>query len=362
MALAVRWTGWTMWLLLAGALLAGPVHAQRMEGETARAVGLYEAEVPVGSQSEAARGPALSRALAQVLGKISGDASAAGRPGVSQELRRAEQYVEHYDYRQDEGVSPTGAPTFQTTLVVRFDQDAVDGVAAALGLPVWPEPRPKPVLWLAIDDGSGPRLVGLNQNNVVRPIMQRAVQRGYRLGLPRGNAAEQAAVGAIWRGDTAAIARLSARYQPPMQLIGKLQRAGDGWRADWVFVDDGRVLSEWSSEERDARRAMSAGADGAADALVQRYAKVEPVGEAGNYRVAFAGIHSSDDFIRLSATLQGMAVVRRIVPVRATADGVEFELELVTGLPGFRRMIDDRVLVEVDGPVDTGTPVFRLAR
>ncbi|WP_058834095.1 DUF2066 domain-containing protein [Luteimonas abyssi] len=348
--------------LLLALLLAAPVQAQRMEGDTARAQSLYEAEVPVGSQSEAARNPALARALAQVLGKLSGDASVSSRPGVAQELRRAAQYVERYDYRQDEGVSASGAPTFQTTLVARFDREAVEGLAAAMGLPVWPEPRPRPVLWLAIDDGSGPRLVALDQNTVVRPITQRAIQRGYRLGLPRGSAAEQAAVGAIWRGDTAAIARLSARYQPPMQLIGRLQRAGSGWRADWTFVDNGRVLSEWSSEDGDARRAMSAGADGAADALVARYAKVEPVGEPGQYRILFTGINSSDDFIRLSGTLQRMPVVRRVVPVRATADGVEFELELVTGLPGFRRLLDGEQLVEVESLVDTGVPIFRLAR
>ncbi|PJJ97651.1 hypothetical protein CO641_09695 [Lysobacteraceae bacterium NML91-0213] len=353
--------GWITGLLLAVAVVA-PVQAQRVEGDSARAQGLYEAEVPVGSQSDAARGPALSRALAQVLGKISGDASAASRPGVGQELRRAAQYAEHYDYRQDEGVSATGAPSFQTTLVVRFDREAVDGLAAALGLPVWPEPRPKPVLWLSIDDGSGPRLVSLQQNNVVRPVLDRARQRGFQLGLPRGSAAEQAGVGAILRGDTAAIARLSARYQPPMQLIGKLQRAGSGWRADWTFLDNGRVLSEWSSEHADARRAMSAGADGAADALVKRYARAAPVGEPGNYRVAFTGLASSDDFIRLASTLQAMPVVRRAVPMRATADGVEYELELVTGLPGFRRMANRDVLTEVEAGDVGGVPTFRIAR
>lgn len=344
-----RWA-WAAGLVLAAALSATSAHAQRVEGDRAVARGLYAAEVSVNSQNEAERKAGFARALAEVLAKLSGDRNAASLPGVGRELRRAEDYVDGYDYRQDEGVSASGAPSFTTKLIVRFREDDIDALAAALGLPVWPAPRPKPVLWLAIDDGSGPRLVALAQNNVARSVLQRAKQRGYSLGLPSGSAAEQAAVGAIWRGDTAAIARLSSRYSPPMQLIGKLYRENGGWTADWTFVDDGRVLSTWSDSQGDARRAMASGADGAADALTKRYAKRSPAGPPGEYRVTFTGIDDGTDYVRLSALLQGMSVVRGITPLRATPQGLEVDLELLTGLPGFRRMVDEDVLLEVGAP------------
>ncbi|MGI8560571.1 MAG: DUF2066 domain-containing protein [Luteimonas sp.] len=355
---AIRLLCVTGLLLLAG--LPGLAAAQRMEGDRAGAEGVYAAEVPVTSQTGSARQAGFARALAQVLGKLSGDRSVAGRPGVGKELRRAGDFVEGYDFRQDEGRSASGAPTYSTTLVVRFKPSEVDAVAAALGLPVWPQPRPKPVLWLAIDDGRGPRLVALPQNDAARPVLDRAVERGYRLGLPGGSAAEQAAVGAIGRGDSAAVARLSARYNPPMQLIGKLYRHEGGWKADWTFVDGGRVLSNWSNENSDARRAMAAGADGAADALTRRYAKAGSASPPGIQRVAFTGIRSADDFIRLSAYLQSMSVVRGITPVRATPDTLEVDLDLLTGLSGFRRVVDAGVLVEVEGGLDGAPTVFRL--
>ena len=356
---AIRWV-WAAGLGLALAGVAGAASAQRVEGDRAFAEGTYAAEVPVRSQTESERSAGFARALSQVFGKISGDRSASSRPGVGQELRHAKDYVEGYDYRQDEGVGPSGAPSYTTTLIVRFDPQKVDGIVSALGLPVWPQPRPKPVLWLAIDDGKGARLVGLSQNNVAKPLTQRAIERGYRLGLPSGSAAEQAAVGAIWRGDSAAIARLSARYSPPMQLIGKLYRGKGGWVADWTFVDSGRVLSTWTSNEVDARRAMAAGADGAADALTRKYARRSASGPAGVQRILFTGIRSSEDFIRLSGYLQGIAVVRRITPVRATPEGLEVDLELLTGMPGFRRMVDEDVLVEAEGGIEGVTPVFQL--
>lgn len=347
--------------LVAAPFAIAPAQAQaglRTEGDVASAQGTYQAEVPVNGQGEAERNGAFARALGVVLGKMSGDRSVVGRPGVGQELRNAKNFVDGYDYRQDQGSSPSGAPTFRTTLVVRFDPEGVNGLASALGLPVWPQPRPKPVVWLAINDGSGARLVGLPQANAVRPLLNRAIERGYGLGLPSGGAAEQALVGAIWRQDTAAVARASARYSPPMQLIGKLYRGkGGGWTADWVFVDAGKVLATWSTTDNDARRAMASGADGAADALVKRYAKAGASGPAGTYRVLFTGIGSTDDYLRLMGQLQKMSVVRRITPVRASGDTLELDLELISGMSGFRRMLGN------DSPLMGGEgepPVFRL--
>lgn len=331
-------------LLLATLTMSTAALAQsglRTEGDAVSARGLYQAEVPVNGQGEEERQGGFARALGSVLAKLSGDRSAMSRPGVGAELRNARDYVEGYDYRQDQGTSPTGAPTFRTTLVVRFDEDQVNGLAGALGLPVWPQPRPKPVVWLAINDGSGPRLMGLQHANAARPLLNRAIERGYSLGLPAGGAAEQALVGAIWRQDTAAVARASARYSPPMQLVGKLYRNKGGWSADWVFVDAGKVLAKWSVSDADARRAMASGADGTADALVKRYGKRGSAGPAGTYRVLFTGIRTTDDYLRLTGHLQKMAVVRRITPVRASGDTLELDLELVSGLAGFRRTMGD---------------------
>ena len=345
-----RWAGLMaacLWLLA-----CVPAMAQRVEGDRAAASGAYEAEVAVRNQTDGERNGAFGRALAQVLANATGDRGAAQQPGVRDELGKAKGYVASYDYRQDEGVSATGAPSFQTTLVVRFKRDDVDHLVQMLGLPSWPQPRPKPVLWLAINDGSGPRLVGLGQVNAAKAILDQAKSRGFALGLPGGNAAEQAAVGAIWRGDSAAIAGLSRKYSPPMQLIGKLQRGAGGWVADWTFVDKGKVLSSWQTKHADARRAMAGGADGAADALFKRYAKAGSGGPAGNYRVRILGVDSADDYMRLSGYLAGVSIVKRVRPVLALPGELQLDLELATGVSGFARLVDRG---EVLSTVSTGS-------
>lgn len=361
--------------LLACMLLAfsGLAHAQRTEGDRAAASGPYEAEVAVRNQGDGERNAAFGRALALVLAKVTGDRGAAQRPGVRDELGKARDYVAGYDYRQDEGVSASGAPSFQTTLIARFKRDDVDQLIQVLGLPSWPQPRPKPVLWLAINDGSGPRLVGLGQVNAARAILDQAKLRGFALGLPGGNAAEQAAVGAIWRGDTAAIAGLSRKYSPPMQLIGKLQRGAGEWVADWTFVDKGKTLSSWQTRHADARRAMAGGADGAADALFKRYAKAGTGGPPGTFRVRILGVDSADDYMRLIGYLDDVSIVKRLRPVLAQPGELQLELELATGLAGFARFVDrGGVLSAVstgagkdadsDGAQSPGVATFRLGR
>lgn len=367
MARAIRMATLAVWsaALMLASLAAT---AQRVEGDRAGAQGLYAAEITVNGQGAAERRVAFARGLAQVLTKLSGDGDIASQPGVGQLLRRAQDYVSGYDYRQDEGLSAGGAPSFSTTLVMRFDQEQVDAIVEVLGVPTWPQPRPQPVMWLAIDDGRGPRLVATAQADAARSVLDQAVERGFQLRLPEGGAAEQAVVGAIWRGDSAAVARASRRYDPPMQLIGKLYRADGGWAADWTFVDGGRVLDQWSERGSDARRVMATGADGAADALAGRYAKRSTeVGPPGRFLVVFTGIDSSDDFMRLSGYLQQLAVVRGITPVRATAQALELELDLLTGLRGLQQAIEgDDVLVGGDEqgragdyPRTTDVPVER---
>ncbi|WP_133500280.1 DUF2066 domain-containing protein [Cognatilysobacter terrigena] len=350
----------TVFLFLAAFSTA--VFAQRVEGDRARASGAYATEVVVTNQSDAQRNTGFARGLLQVLQRMTGDRAINQRPGVGDELRNAKAYVDHYDYRQDEGVSATGAPSFNTTLVVQYDAKKVDEMIATLGLPMWPQPRPKPVLWLAIDDGSGPRLVGLDKANAARPVLDRAKQRGYALGLPAGNAAEQALVGSIWRGDAAAISRASAKYAPPMQLIGKMYRAiAGGWQVEWTFLDNGKQLAKSSTYDRDARRAMSGGADIAADALIRKYAKPgKALGPAGTYTITFTGVNSTDDFIRLAAYLEKVAVVKRATPVRATPEGLTYELELVSGVAGFSRIATRDGVVEAVGDGDDSTTTFHL--
>lgn len=353
-----RW--WALWWLALWLWLPQTGLAQRVEGDRAVAQGPYQTEVVVRNQTDGERDKAFARALAQVLANVTGGRDVVTRDGVRAALARAGDYVESYDYRQDEGVSALGAPSFQTVLVVRFREEDIDALVDMLALPRWPQPRPKPVLWLAIDDGHGPRLVGLAQVNAARAILEAAKARGYALGLPAGSAAELAAVGAIWRGDVAAITALSRRYSPPIQLIGKLQRGTSDWVAEWTLVDNGKVLASWQTRDVDPRRAMAGGADGAADALFRRYAKAPPSG-ATPVRLRILGIRGGDDYLRALGYLDDLPGVRRLQPALATPEALELELTLGGGVEVFRRVLErDAVLKPVGSGDASAEPLLSV--
>lgn len=105
--------------LLAG-LLAGAAHGG----------GLYTAQVPVASQSDADRAEGLKAALIQVVARVSGEAGAAGRPEVAKAIGQAERYVQQFQYQQ-EAVTDNGQAEVRLTLVAQFDRDAIDRLLGA---------------------------------------------------------------------------------------------------------------------------------------------------------------------------------------------------------------------------------------
>ena len=171
-------------------------------------------------------------------------------------------------------------------------------------------------------------------------------------------------VGAIWRGDTAAIARLSARYSPPMQLIGKLYRAqGGGWTADWIFVDSGKVLSKWTDQRQPTRAARWPPVPTAPPMRwSQKYAKRGTASRSGRAatRVLFTGMRQRRGLhapVRPTCrACRWCAASRRCAPRRQR---LELELELITGLPGFKRMVANGDVLAA--PSEGEPPTFRPA-
>lgn len=306
----------------------------------AQDLGRYEGEAAVASQADEARAAAAPAALAQLLVRLSGSRAAAAHPAIAPRLAEAATLIERYRYR---ALDPALHDVERLALVASFQPAAVDALLAAAGLPAWPEPRPAPVVWLAIDDGRGARLVGSAQAPIVAAMGERARARGLRLTFPLLDLEDQQQIDAerVWQLDAASAQAAAQRYHGGAVLLGKLQRSGDGWRVDWRVQAQGRTLAEDSRNGPEAMPLLAAGAELAADALAREQTALQvDAGPAGRYAILVDDIRSAEDYARLIGYLQRVAVVRALRPARARDSSLLLELDLATGVDGFARMVD----------------------
>ena len=296
----------------------------------------YTARVPVGSQKEKKSG--MARGLIQVVTRLTGDTQAASNAVVRRAAGNVEALVTASEFTQD-AETVNGIPTYKTILVVTFDPDAVDAVVAGSGLRYWSAARPKPILWLAIDDGRGPRLVTGKQTNVVKPLATRGLERGMRYLLPAGTAAETAAVRSIIGLNPMAMAPLTARYGNDTQLLGKVYRSPPGWAADWVMTQAGVEIARWSYSDADPRRVIASGVDEGANALAARDGVKIDSGAAGLYAVEIGGVDTQGEYLRLMGYLETLAIVKRVAVTEAVPGQLKLNLEMTVGMRGFRTLL-----------------------
>lgn len=308
------------WFFLVFVLLAlghGLVFAQGTAG-------LYAGEVPVPDQSDEQRVEALKNALAQVVVKLTGDKTVLASDAVAKAVADAGRYVQQYQYRQ-EVVTENGAPAIKLSLVAQFDRGAVDRLVRDRGLKVWsPGARPPVLTWLALDDGSGPRLLADGSDAGARAMTQAGEKRGLVLAWPALADSEQVALAAqaVWDGDVAGLSASASRYQTDSVLVGQLRLVGDTWVARWTLAVGGQAQPAFESRDADLAVALAAGADGAADRLGGRGAAVAEERRITPARLWISGLHSAQDYARLFDVLGRNDLVRDFKPEQARGDGV----------------------------------------
>jgi hypothetical protein len=336
---------------------ADPAAALAAKPKPVRNPAFYSAVVPVASKNE--KRSALQRGLIQVVVRLTGDPQAGSNPVVRRGAGNIDALVTASSFRED-SETVNGVPVYKTVLVASYDPDAVDALVGGSGLRYWSAARPKPILWLAIDDGRGPRLVTGKQTNVVKPLATRGLERGMRYLLPAGTATEQAAVRSIMGLNAMALAPLTARYGNDAQLLGKVYRQPPGWAADWLLTQGGVELARWSHTDLDPRRAIASGVDEGANALAARDSVKLDSGVAGSYAVEVLGVDSQARYLRLMGYLETLAIVKRVVVTEAIPGQLRLTLDLNVGMRGFRTLLANggvlRALGEPAATVEDAPP------
>jgi len=296
----------------------------------AATVDLYRDELPVVDQSLATRRPAFALALQHVLLRLSGSAPDLTSPPIAAAVQQAQRYVQRFEYR---AVTPKQGEQDSTgsLLDVRFDPKAIDALAQRAGLPAWSAQRPDLVVWLALDDGQGRRLVSESDRSLVHAFIDRAKLRGLPVLFPLLDLEEQQAISVaeVWGGYTQRLIALSRRYGAQGVLVGRIFPVPHGqWSVRWDLSEGGRP-DYWSMIVRgDLDAALEQAADRAADAMAQRYAVREINQPQGRYHLLVDGVTQLSEMSAVQAYLDGLSAVSNTMPVRLHGNTIEYALDL----------------------------------
>lgn len=306
---------------------------------------LYSTSVELLSQSDSARNAAIAKALAQVVNQLTGRQDAGSNPVVRGAMANAPKWVLSSNSSGSSASDAEGntliggAPVLKTRLYVSFDPNPVDSLIAAAGFKYWTGERPKPLLWLSIDDGRGARLVTAKELNVIKSLTERGQQRGIRFQVPQGSPADLAALPAVTTLNGPAVQAAAARYRVDTLLIGKVYRSVSGWSAWWLLWQDGAELGRWPVTKADARSVIASGADVVADYFAKRDAAHLDAGRSGMIRMEITGIVTLEDYVRTISFLQTHASVRNVDVEIATPGKLALRVDLRSGVNAFRGLM-----------------------
>lgn len=314
---------------------------------------LYTGEVLVPDQSEAARTIAMAEALKQVLVKVSGDPSAAGRASVQSALADPAPLIQAFYFRQDVDRSgPT--PVLKLYYAANFEPRAITRLLSASGLSQWARERPTLMVWVASDVDGDSQLLGEGQ---IAPLLRRASDRG--LEVKAAPVSDEVALADVERGAVANLRELASRYGAPGVLAGRLYSTGSEVVGRFAYADGER---EESFEVRgaDTLATLRAAADETANRLASRYAFAAADSAPAPVSAVIRGIRSAADFARVHAYLSSLSVVREIKLSSAAGDSMNLDLSVAGGAERLRQMVSLNALLSVAGDSTDGQLVLDL--
>ena len=321
-------------LLLLCVLLLATVGSLR--STPVRAVGLYEADVPVASQENSERDAGIRRALQAVLVKVSGSQQVLQNPQLAEAVGSAPGRVLQFYFRTislppDE----SGAAGKELRLFASFQPSTVDELLRRAGEPRLSANRPASLVWLAIDEGAGPRLVSREGDpGVIAWLELQADARAAPLRFPAMDLEELGAVpvASVASLDDAALVEPSARYGAATIVLARFVRAGSGeWVGEWKLrTGEDVVYGQGKAPNRTALSGQLVA--GIAESLSSHFAVRAGLENAEELRLRIDGVGSLADYRALVAQLARLGSVRQALPGLIERDTVYVDLLTDSGI------------------------------
>ena len=243
---------------------------------------LYQAEVVVSAQSEAARIAAAKQGLLTVLIRMTGNAQIEKNPEISHALTNADDFVQTYHY------APAAAARQSLTqlLIFSFNKGGINLLLKSAGVSQWTDERPLVLVWVAqlTPQLESDILNNHSQAQLVNLMRQDSNRLGLPLVFPEMDMADasQVSVHDITAFNLPILKETGKRYSFDAMLIGSLEPGEDKFTSHWRLVI-GDKQWEWTFDEKSQTLMVSKVMDQISQVLAANY--VVPQQHAAAQRV-----------------------------------------------------------------------------
>ena len=310
---------------------------------------LYEASVPVASQSPSSRVAGLKDILRKIVIKVSGLSTVS-----ASSLKQAgsiEHMVEQFGYDSKE----TNTGKRQLYLWARLNPTSVKRLVRDLGLPVWPEERPATLIWIGIEEVGGQQVLAEGGEHESLTLLREAAgERGLPLVLPIMDLQESSIINpnVIAAMQTESLAASSEKYGAAYVLAGYLQRGEDNlWSGRW------KVLGETEKTVTTAPGTLSdviqAGINPLATRIAGQFASYSFTDGEQYIDLAIDDINGAEDYARSLKYLQSLSVVSNVDVIGVDKQKVDFRLHTRADMASVLQVIGlGRVLYARENVID----------
>ncbi len=288
---------------------------------------IYQAEIPVATQSDEDKLQAEQDALAEVLIKISGNSHLLeNNPNLSSNLKNADNFVEDYSYS-----TPAGAPkSARYLLFVRFDDESVNRLLHETGAPVWGLYRPLVLVWLALQTPNhAADIIDPATSDLPKLLKKTAKHRGLPVIFPMMDVTDltHVSVNDISEQSIMHVQQASARYASNAILVGKITQNPNLFTSHWQLVL-GTDHWSWDISGKTMQDVMTSVVANVTDTFATHYGVLMSNTVQSQLTMIVVGVKQQKDFVRLMKYIQHLAPVATVQLKTITEDEVTLDVSL----------------------------------
>jgi uncharacterized protein len=316
---------------------------------------IYQAEIPVNSQSDQDRNNAIRHGLEQVLIKVSGNPAILSNLNLKN-LKDLTVLVEEYGYFKPDGSD-------QSLLKIMFNHEKIDQLLQKAQSPIWGADRALIVVWATWEaTGQPPEIIDSESTNPVRNLMNlSASTRGIPLIFPTMDLTDisQMSVNDVVTMAIPTLKNAAKHYNSDRILIARITRLTTGFDVQAKLVLGENELN-WNLHDPTISGILNKLINQMGDALAKRYSTVVSDNVETNVVMKVVGILHQEDFLLVKNYLKHLALVAEVDPIEINGEEVVLHL----GLRGSREALMQSIsaeskLVSEPDSVDAQALVYR---